>query len=315
MPRDRRGNPFTTAPWSRLDGFSTSTAMITYLEGASLERTTVPVPGWQDMARSLDADAATALVDATTRTRLPHFAELDYTAGAEEPQKAFMIWPSQQLEYAHRYVVAIRNIRNAAGDLIPPSDGFRALRDGTPTDDPEIEGRRALYEELFAILGAAGVQRADLQIAWDFTTGSLEYTTGWMTYIRDDATARIPADGPRYRILSVQDDYKPKCVQRPPRDRHTAGTRIGSPPPGRASVCGGPKPAGSVIARYISGAMTVPHYMTNNAEPGSTLVIDGNNRPVYQVPHQTTRVATGLRGELTGRAIPRRPRPPPLRSG
>ena len=28
--------------------------------------------------------------------------------------------------------------------------------------------------------------------------------------------------------------------------------------------------------------MTVPHYMTTNARPGSTLVIDENNNPVYQ---------------------------------
>ena len=46
----------------------------------------------------------------------------------------------------------------------------------------------------------------------------------------------------------------------------------------------------SIIARYISGVMTVPHYLTNNAEPGSTLVIDDANRPVYQVREQATAV-------------------------
>ena len=34
--------------------------------------------------------------------------------------------------------------------------------------------------------------------------------------------------------------------------------------------------------------MTVPHYMTDNAAPGSTLVIGPDNKPVYQV-RQTAR--------------------------
>ena len=208
MPKDRRGNAFTTTAWSRLDGYSTSTAAITYLAGASVERTP-GLPGWQDMAASLDPACPTLLIDAETGEHLPHFAELDYTSGADVAEKAFMLWPSKQLEFSHRYIVAIRDVRDANGDVIAPSDGFRALRDGTPSPDPSIEARRALYADIFAILAATGVGRSDLQIAWDFTTGSLAYTTGWMTYIRDDASARIPAGGPRYRIVSVQDDYKP----------------------------------------------------------------------------------------------------------
>jgi len=42
------------------------------------------------------------------------------------------------------------------------------------------------------------------------------------------------------------------------------------------------------VYRYIRGEMTVPHYMTNNARPGSTLVIDENNKPVYQVTNRVS---------------------------
>ena len=213
VPQDRSGNGFTTAPWSRLDGFSTSTTMITYLANASVELTP-GLPGWQDTAASLAADCPTLLIDAVTGEHLPHFAELDYTSGEDAVEKAFMIWPTKQLEFSHRYIVAIRNVRNGANVVIPPSDGFRALRDGAPSSDPSIEERRALYADIFAILAATGVARTDLQIAWDFTTGSLEYTTGWMTYIRDDATARMPAEGPPYEILSVQDEYNGAYVER-----------------------------------------------------------------------------------------------------
>ena len=49
--------------------------------------------------------------------------------------------------------------------------------------------------------------------------------------------------------------------------------------------------------RYISGSMSVPHYLTNNAGPSATLVIDENNTPVYQV-----RGATGARARRSAPA-------------
>lgn len=58
--------------------------------------------------------------------------------------------------------------------------------------------------------------RADLQLAWEFTTGSLEYTTGWMVAMRDDAFTRVPATGASYRIVSVEDEFNGKYEQRRP---------------------------------------------------------------------------------------------------
>ena len=48
--------------------------------------------------------------------------------------------------------------------------------------------------------------RAELQLAWEFSTGSLEYATNWIVRMRDDATARLPNGSPTYRVTSVQDD-------------------------------------------------------------------------------------------------------------
>ena len=101
-------------------------------------------------------------------------------------------------------------------------------------------------QDIFALLESAGVPRADLQLAWDFTTASLASTTGWMVAIRDDATARIPESGPAYTVVSVTDEVN---------DR---------------------------IYRTIEAEMTVPHYMTNGAQPGSTLVIGPDGLPAYQ---------------------------------
>ena len=280
MPKDRNGDGFTTSWWSRLDGFSTSTTMITYLANASVELTP-GLPGWENMAISLDASSPTVVLDTVTGSRLAHFAELDYTSGADADVKAFMIWPSKQLEFSRRYIVAVRDVRNQAGAVIAPSEAFRALRDGIATSDPDIEGRRALYDDIFARLAAAGVERSSLQIAWEFTTGSLEYTTGWMTTIRDDATARVPAEGPSYQIVSVQDEYNDKYGAAPACAlAHTKARQAHTDARGRGTRA---RRHPTSVFRYISGIMSVPHYMTDGAAPNSKLVIDDNNQPVYQV--------------------------------
>jgi len=52
------------------------------------------------------------------------------------------------------------------------------------------------------------------------------------------------------------------------------------------------------LARVIEGEMSLPYYSTDNARPGSTLIIDENNNPVFQgyidvpftvfIPHSCT---------------------------
>ena len=51
---------------------------------------------------------------------------------------SFMIWPAAILKFNHRYIVAIRNLKNNKGQPIKPSTAFRALRDNILTDDPDI---------------------------------------------------------------------------------------------------------------------------------------------------------------------------------
>ena len=57
-----------------------------------------------------------------------------------------MLWPIKQLKFSRRFIVAMRNLVTESGAAVPVSDAFRAFRDGTPTSDPDIENRRALYD-------------------------------------------------------------------------------------------------------------------------------------------------------------------------
>lgn len=122
-----------------------------------------------DIGGSLAAEASIVLVATSTGERWPYFAEVDATAGAGEPQTIF-IRPMRRLLAGERYVVAVRGLREVGGEEIPPPPLFRALRDDLATDVPQLEAERGRYAEIFAALADAGVARASLQLAWDFTT-------------------------------------------------------------------------------------------------------------------------------------------------
>ena len=149
-----------------------------------------------------------------------------------------MIWPARQLAFNRRYIVAVRGLVTANGLAVPPSAAFRALRDGEPSDDPAIENRRALFADIFAVLAAAGIAQPSLQLAWDFSTASLEATTGWLVAMRDDAAARIPPGGPEYRINAVVDDYNPQYA-RPSHKGGSGGERPHREAPAQGSARAG----------------------------------------------------------------------------
>jgi hypothetical protein len=196
-----QGDYTNPEPWRTSDGFSTGQAAMTYLKGA----TTVglPTPASADTIKaSLDANNPTVLIEADTGKKIAHFAELDYsvTDGSPTSEHLLLIRPVYRLKDSTRYIVAIRNVKDADGKALPPSAAFKALRDGTSSTDPSVDARRQLYENIFAKLAKAGVAKGDLQIAWDYTTASKENNTASMIALRDDALRVVGADGPEYTI-------------------------------------------------------------------------------------------------------------------
>jgi hypothetical protein len=106
-----------------------------------------------------------------------------------------MIRPVVRLRDNARYIVAFRNLMNEDGQPIEPSAAFAALRDGTSSDEPSVETRRDLYEDIFAKLEAKGWNRNDVQMAWDFTTASDTNNTQWLLHMRDTAFQIIENEG------------------------------------------------------------------------------------------------------------------------
>ncbi|MBW1904838.1 MAG: hypothetical protein JRJ24_05945 [Deltaproteobacteria bacterium] len=215
-----RSNPDA---FNEMDGFSPGIAAMTHFPGATVMGLATP----DSIQDSLSAASPTVILNTTTGERLAHWVDLDeyvvqaklrIDAAEDKPQftidrdveelrqeQALMLRPAIRPEDATRYIVAIRNVRDADGELVAPSPGFQALRDDVPSDDAIIESRRAHFEEIFATLEDAGISRDDLQIAWDFTTSSRENNTRAMVHMRDDALQNFP-DGVPYTIELKNED-------------------------------------------------------------------------------------------------------------
>ena len=243
LPRARiRGRAhIDPSPLHTRDGWSVNASMLAYLPGAST--TGLPTPS--TIARSLEDDSPTVLIDAETGERVPHFAELDRSMASEQASQAFIIRPVVVLEHATRYIVAIRGVVDASGAAIPPSPVFQALRDGDDFDLPYVQSRRDHFEGLFTTLADHGVARDTLQLAWDFTTASLENDTGWMLAVRDATLAAIGEDGPDFRIESIE-EFTPE--------------------------------QNANIARRVHVMMTVPLFLTST-DAGSTLSFGADGMP------------------------------------
>lgn len=193
-------------PWTFSDGFSPSAAIMVFLPDA----TNTGLPSHLDFDASLADDSPTVLIDAETGEHIAHFSELDYSA-IDPDRRTLMIRPAARLEGGRRYIVAIREVVDAGGIALPASPGFAALRDGTAFDeDDSIEARRALYGDIFYRLGEAGVPRTNLQLAWDFHTGTDENMTGFLLHMRDEAFAELGDDGsPPYTINVIDPLWNP----------------------------------------------------------------------------------------------------------
>lgn len=222
MPSTIDGEQTRPGAFNEMDGFSPGLAAMTHFPGATVTGLATP----DSIASSLLPQSPTVIINAATGDRLAHWVDLDeYVVQAQSrsearerrPQfaidrdpdelrqeQALMLRPAIRPEDATRYIVAIRNVVDAGGQLLEPSPGFRALRDKLPSDDPIIESRRTHFEEIFSALEEGGIARDSLQIAWDFTTASRENNTSAMLHMRDEALQSAP-EGVPYTVETIKE--------------------------------------------------------------------------------------------------------------
>lgn len=210
LPTNRQGQPMDPQWLEQADGWGPASPVLVAFPGATLTGTG-PV---FDPAPSLLPDSRTIIVDAESGERVPHWVETDWlTHDAELP--VMVLRPAVPLPRDRRLVVGIRGLVDAAGAVLPAPDGFAALRDRTASRTVGIHARRARFDaEVFPVLEAAGFARAELQLAWDFTTSTEADGTRLLTTMRDRLLAAIGEAGPEYTITDFQPNPHPDIAWR-----------------------------------------------------------------------------------------------------
>ncbi len=213
-PANNHGVHIDPADLNRSDGFSPGESIVTRVPGldnpTAFQKTgAVPLT---DMNQTFAPNQPIVLIDASTGQRQLIWSELD--SNATSPGNTdLIIRPGKNLIEGHRYIVAMRNLKDASGNTIAAPPGFALYRDGVQTNIPAIEDRRAHFDGIFSKLQQAGIARGDLYDAWDFTVASTQNITQRMLSIRDRGLAALgdntPGDGtmqgnaPSFTVTSV----------------------------------------------------------------------------------------------------------------
>jgi hypothetical protein len=261
-PRNQSGAPIEPADWNRLDGFSPGSQIVTHVAGMdnpqAFAKTNPPTN--INIARSLKRTSPVIVLDATTGKRWPVWAELDRSVDLEgnppAPERtALLIHPAKNFAEGHRYIVALQNMRDSGGKVIPAPAAFAAFLTGSgqPTS------RQSHYDaDIFPQLRTARINVSSLYLAWDFTVASEKGLSEPILSMRDDALAKLgdttPGDG-------VVNGNAPQVVV----NTTPCTVTIGVPP----AECTGESSDPRVLT-HVDGYVVVPCYLNApNCPPGS----------------------------------------------
>jgi glycerophosphoryl diester phosphodiesterase len=277
-PRNSAGKPVDPSEWNRNDGFSPGALITTYVPGLSLEKT-FGLPSHQiglaNIGLSQDPDAPILVLEVSedeAPKRHLVWSELDQNANQltvaavpnvgtfpiqgvtddkghvqrplNDGRAALLIRPAKNFSEGKRYVVVLRNLKDANGQPIPAQAGFRACLSGASALPPVQQRCEQLEDKVFPVLEAAGIALDDsLYLAWDFTVASTQNQIGRLRHMRDDA----------FRTLSADPDNE-DCTQL------TAANLATCAAP-KIEITGVTENPQSGIARRIEGTITVPNYL------------------------------------------------------
>jgi hypothetical protein len=240
MPANRSGVRIDPAEWNRNDGFSPGQQIVVKVPGLDSDRALARTRAvtLADLSQYKRNDQPILLLDADSGKRQLIWAELDAQATSAK-ERTLLIHPARNLAEGRRYVVVLRNLRDARGRALQAPPGFRLYRDGIRTRSRAVELRRPRFASIFRTLSKARVARdRSLYLAWEFTVASERSLTERMLWIRDDA----------FKQLGDTDLADMKVAGVPPRYAIDAVTDF-------------TPEQNALIARQVEGTVTVPCYL------------------------------------------------------
>ncbi len=200
-PVDKNEVPFDFMKHHPVDGFSHHQPIMAYFKsGVSTEGVLFHT---DDPAKTILPESKVVLLDAATGTAIPVWAEIDMNS-TEPSEQPFIIRPFQRLENGKRYIVALQGLLAADGTELTVPEGFRRIRDVQAGTDPVLAPIAGRYEkDIFPALAAFGMERKNLDLAWDFTTSTEESNTRDLLQIRDELIAEFEVTPPKVTIGKV----------------------------------------------------------------------------------------------------------------
>ncbi|HTL34894.1 MAG TPA: hypothetical protein VL326_17315 [Kofleriaceae bacterium] len=268
LPKNFDNIELSPDTFNKQDGFSYAAPMIaafpTGVDGSNLANN-------RNIAMSITDASPTVIIDMSTGELVPHFAELDTPAAATPESQALFIRPAKLLKPGTRYAVAIKSTLKAKdGGVLPIPEGFQAILDDEATTHPLLEKVRPRYKEIFAALEAKGIHKADLVLAWDFTTRSHANVQSDLVNARAAALAMMGTNGSALHFTIDTDTV----------------------------------PGDTRIARQITGTFDAPLFLdTEIAAADVNLLRDGQGKPMasrlYRIPFTAIIPACALQGNET----------------
>ncbi len=250
MPKNGSNVAINPAEWNRNDGFSPGSDIVVRVPGldnpAAMNKTK-PAP-LTDMSQALKPSAPIVVIDADTHKRRVIWAELDSNA-SDAAHTTLLIHAAKNFTEGHRYIVAMRNLKNQNGAKLQAPSWFAKLRDNK-TLPPAEKSQKARYNSIFTSLAKAKIARKSLYEAWDFTVMSRKSLSARMLQIRNNAFSQLGDSNLADR--QVQGSAPPFTV-----DNVTNNPATG-------------------ISREITGSFTVPCYLNDSGcAPTPTPISDG----------------------------------------
>lgn len=308
MPRVASGKPIDPTEWNRNDGFSPGSMVLTFVPRLDLHRTWGTSDTFVDdprrggpndprdhiaaIGRYKHPRAPIMIIEAETGDRWPFWSELDMNASTQDDERLLILRPAKNFREGHRYLVALRDMRDTVDAEIEAGAHFSAYRDGTsgPALDPTFEeSRRTEVNRIIEEIEEAEVgrnrtfHREDLFLAWEFTVASERNLSERVLRIRDESFGELGdhnlADGvisgsaPQFRITlqtpnsgSSQRRVEgvvsvPNYLDRPPLPLATERIPLPVPNPVGSSLPNQAIPGG----RFLYGLEELP--MRNSAIP------------------------------------------------
>ena len=186
------------------DGFSRAVAFSALFPDGPLDTSNFSDP--QDLAPSVEASAPVQVFDLATGERIPTWTEIE-RRGQMPDQQALIIRPIVGLPFGSRVAIVVTDaLKYTDGSVPESSPAFAALRDGQVTDADIVESRRDDFETMFETVGAAGVPRESIILAWQTVIASEAKAQEPLPAVIAAATAAIEAQAPTYTITQCKTD-------------------------------------------------------------------------------------------------------------